>query len=181
MLLLAVLTSLLTMLQSQRLESDFALTMAADQSQAMTYQGSFVMEGALFRVTLLDIEAAYDGQTLYMFSEDTKELTLSTPTEEELIQTNPFLYVQALLPESSVSESDTKEGTLIILVPKDVSAGITRFTLSADHQNVPQRLEIKEKDKQTTMRLTNPRWVEGDKDGKMFVIHKEGVFINDLR
>lgn len=169
------------MLQSQRLESDFALTMAADESQAMTYQGSFVMEGALFRVTLLDIEAAYDGQTLYMYSEDTKELTLSTPTEEELIQTNPFLYVQALLPESSVSESDTKEGTLITLVPKDVSAGITRFTLSVDHQNVPQRLEIKEKDKQTTMRLTNPRWVERDKDGKAFVIHKDGVFINDLR
>lgn len=169
------------MLQSQRLESDFALTMAADESQAMTYQGSFVMEGALFRVTLLDIEAAYDGQTLYMYSEDTKELTLSTPTEEELIQTNPLLYVQALLPESSVSESNTKEGTLITLVPKDVSAGITRFTLLVDHQNIPQRLEIKEKDKQTTMRLTNPRWVEGDKDGKMFVIHKEGAFINDLR
>lgn len=169
------------MLQSHRLQSDFTLTMAADQSQAMTYQGSFVMEGALFHVTLLDIEAAYDGQTLYMYSEDTKELTLSTPTEEELIQTNPLLYVQALLPESSVSESNTKEGTLITLVPKDVSAGITRFTLSVNHQNIPQRLEIKEKDKQTTMRLTNPRWVEGDKDGKMFVIHKEEVFINDLR
>lgn len=169
------------MLQSQRLESDFALTMAADESQAMTYQGSFVMEGTLFRVTLLGIEAAYDGQTLYMYSDDTKELTLSTPTEEELVQTNPFLYAQALLPESLVSESDTKEGSLITLVPKDVSAGVTRLSVWVNHQNLPQRIEIKEKDKQTMMRLTNPRWVEGDKDGKVFVIHKDGVFINDLR
>lgn len=181
MLLLAVLTSLLSILQSQRLQSDFALTMAADQSQPMTYQGSFVMEGTSFRVTLLDLEAAYDGQTLYMYSEDTKELTLSTPTEQELVQTNPFLYAQTLLPESSMTETTSTEGTLITLVPKDLSAGITRLTLLVDNQNLPQRLEIKEKDKQTTMRLTNPKWMEGDKDTKTFVIHKDGVFINDLR
>lgn len=181
MLLLAVLTSFLTTLQSHRLQSDFSLTIAADKTQSMTYQGSFMMEGPLFRVTLLDMEAAYDGQTLYMYTEETKELTLSIPTEEELRQTNPFLYAQALLPESSVTETETKEGTMITLVPNNLSAGISRFSLWIDRQNCPLRLEIKEQDRQTLLRLTNPKLTEAAKDIEAFVIHKEGVFINDLR
>lgn len=181
MLFLAILTSLLTSLQSQRLQSDFTISMATEQTQPLTYQGSITMQGPLFRVTLLDIEAAYDGQTLYMYSDDAKELTLSTPTEEELMQTNPFLYAQALVPQSAVTETTTAEGTQVTLIPNETSAGIVRMTVVVDKNNVPQRLEIKEKDKLTTLRLTNPKLTDHIESKTEFKIEKEGAFVNDLR
>lgn len=181
MLFIAILTSLLTTIQSHRLQSDFTLSMSTPQSQPLTYQGSITMQGPLFRVTVLDIEAAYDGQTLYMYSDDAKELTLSSPTQEELMQTNPFLYAQALVPQSAVSEQTTEQGTQITLIPNETSAGIMRMTILVDKNNVPQWLEIKEKDKQTTLRLINPKLTDAVESEKEFILEKEGAFVNDLR
>ncbi len=181
MLFIAIITSLLTTLQSQRLQSDFTLSVTTEQAQSLTYQGTLTMQGTLFRVSMLDMESAYNGQTLYVYSEDTKELTLSTPTQEDLIMTNPFLFAQALVPQSAVTQEQTKEGTLITVIPNETSAGIIRMTLLVDADTIPKRLVVKEKDKQTTLRLTNPKITNPTEGKNEFTIEKEGVFVNDLR
>ena len=96
--ILTVLQSLLATLEQKTLISDFSLSIAEQQAQPITYTGDLAMHGKQFTLSMFAMDAAYDGSTLYMYSEDTEELTLSTPSEEELIQTNPFLYPQALLP-----------------------------------------------------------------------------------
>ena len=96
LIIFTVLQSLLAALEQKTLVSDFSICIAEQNAQPMTYTGDLTMHGKQFALSMFDMEAAYDGNTLYMYSEDTEELTLSTPSQEELLQTNPFLYAQAL-------------------------------------------------------------------------------------
>ena len=180
LIILTVLQSLLAMLEQKTLVSDFSISIAEQPSQPMTYTGDLAMHGKQFKLSMFAMDAAYDGNTLYMYSEDTEELTLSTPAEEELTQTNPFLYAQALLPVCEQTEKTVGDKTQITLTPKDPSAGIAKFVLRVVTASLlPTTVEIYEDGgKMTTLRLSNARYTE---ETPAFTIEKEGAFVNDLR
>ena len=179
---LTVLQSLLATLEQKTLVSDFMLTTVNSQlsTTPMTYTGNLAMHGKQFTLSMFAMDAAYDGNTLYMYSEDTEELTLSTPAEEELLQTNPFLYAQALLPVCQYTEKQVSEKTQMILIPNDQSAGIAKFVLRVETTTLlPTNVEIHETDgKLTTLHLNNAHYTD---ETPSFTIEKEGAFINDLR
>ena len=177
---LTILQSLFSTLEQKTLQSDFSITITQEQTQPMTYAGTLAMRDEMFALEFIGIEAAYDGQTLYMYSEDTEELTLSTPTEEELIQTNPFLYARALLPLCEYAEKAVGDKTQITLTPRDQSLGINKFVLRLVTTTLlPVAAEIHESDgKVTTLRLNNPEYKN---ECPKFSIEKPEAFINDLR
>ena len=177
---LTILQSLFSTLEQKTLQSDFSITITQEQTQPMTYAGTLAMRDQKFALEFIGIEAAYDGQTLYMYSEDTEELTLSTPTEEELIQTNPFLYAHALLPLCEYAEKAVGDKTQITLTPRDQSLGINKFVLRLVTTTLlPVAAEIHESDgKVTTLRLNNPEYKN---ECPKFSIEKPEAFINDLR
>ena len=177
---LTILQSLFSTLEQKTLQSDFSITITQEQTQPMTYAGTLAMRDQKFALEFIGIEAAYDGQTLYMYSEDTDELTLSTPTEEELIQTNPFLYARALLPLCEYAEKAVGDKTQITLTPRDQSLGINKFVLRLVTTTLlPVAAEIHESDgKVTTLRLNNPEYKN---ECPKFSIEKPEAFINDLR
>jgi len=178
----STLPALLSALEDKTLRSDFTITVTDDQSQPMTYSGTLTMHGRQFLLSMWAIETAYDGQTFYMYSTDSEELTLSTPTEEELLQTNPFLYAKALVPVCQVDEKalSGKGQTLITLTPDDSSAGIARFVLKVETATLlPLSIELRETTGRTTsLRLTNPAYIT---DPQSFTIEKPDAFLNDLR
>lgn len=180
LIILTVLQSLLAALEQKTLVSDFSISIAEQQAQPMTYTGDLAMHGKQFALTMFSMEAAYDGNTLYIYSDDTEELTLSTPTEEELTQTNPFLYAQTLLPVCQYAEKAVGDKTQITLTPHDRSAGIQKFVLRiATATLLPAAIEIHEDDgKLTTLRLDNARYTD---EAPSFAIEKEDAFVNDLR
>ena len=177
---LTILQSLFSTLEQKTLQSDFSITITQEQTQPMTYAGTLAMRDQKFALEFIGIEAAYDGQTLHMYSEDTEELTLSTPTEEELIQTNPFLYARALLPLCEYAEKAVGDKTQITLTPRDQSLGINKFVLRLVTTTLlPVAAEIHESDgKVTTLRLNNPEYKN---ECPKFSIEKPEAFINDLR
>lgn len=177
---LTVLQSLLATLEQKTLVSDFSISIAEQQAQPMTYTGNLTMHGKQFTLSMFAMEAAYDGNTLYMYSEELEELTLSTPTEEDLTQTNPFLYAQTLLPICQYAEKVMGDKTQMTLTPNDQSAGIAKFVLRvATATLLPTHIEIHETDgKLTTLRLNNAHYTD---ETPSFTIEKEGAFINDLR
>ena len=177
---LTVLQSLLATLEQKTLVSEVSISIAEQPSQPITYTGDLAIRGRLFRLSMFSMDAAYDGSTLYMYSEDTEELTLSTPTEEELMQTNPFLYAQALLPVCQYTEKVIGEKTQVTLTPNKQSAGIEKFILRvATATLLPTTIEIYEVGgKLTTLRLNNASYKD---ETQSFTIQKEGVFVNDLR
>jgi outer membrane lipoprotein-sorting protein len=177
---LTILQSLLSTLEQKTLQSDFTITITQEQTQPMTYAGTLAMRDQKFALEFIGIEAAYDGQTLYMYSEDTEELTLSTPTEEELIQTNPFLYARALLPLCEYAEKAVGDKTQITLTPRDQSLGINKFVLRLVTTTLlPIAAEIHESEgKLTTLTLNQPVFTT---ECPPFTLDKPEAFINDLR
>ena len=181
---LTILQSLFSTLEQKTLQSDFTLTISqspiSNSQSPITYTGTLAMRDKKFALEFIGIEAAYDGETLYMYSEDTEELTLSTPTEEELVQTNPFLYARALLPLCEYAEKAVGDKTRITLTPRDQSLGISKFVLRLVTTTLlPVAAEIHESDgKVTTLRLNNPEYKN---ECPSFTIEKPEAFINDLR
>ena len=179
----ATATTLDTFLQTladNTLHADFVITISEGASQPMNYPGTITMRGDRFMLEMFDMEAAYDGKTLYVYSATTDELTLSTPTEQELMEANPFLYAQALSKVCTITEQTTAPQALTItLTPNDQSAGIQRFTLRIEKETMlPSSVEIKEGKQLTTLRLTNPTYTT---DIPSFTITKPDAFLNDLR
>ena len=180
--ILTILSSFLANLETKTLQSDFTVTVAEEVNAPMNYPGSLVMHGQLFKLDMFDLKAAYDGKTMYMYSAETDELTLSNPTEQELVEANPLLYAKALVPVCTVSERTTQDGkeAVIILTPKDQSIGINRFMLTVRIADLmPLSVSIKEGKKVSTLKLKEPKFIndkieyviKGDKD----------TYINDMR
>lgn len=181
-LLLSVLTSFLLSLEQNVLSSECVLSISSEESQPFSYPGSVVLEGDKFFLSMLDIEAAYDGSTLYVYSEDTEELTLSNPTEEELMQTNPLHFAKALAEVSRVEEKILATGNRVVtLYPNDLSAGIVRVTLTIDKEGkLPVSIEIKEADKTSRLTFLEPS-LSSAPSANIYQLNKPNAFLNDLR
>lgn len=182
LVILSVLTSFLTNLEQKTLQSNFTVTVSEDATSPMNYPGQITMRGERFLLTMFGIEAAYDGKTMYMYSGDTDELTLSNPTEQELLEANPFLYARALVDVCNITERASQDGrqTIITLTPKDQSIGINRFTLRVQTNDLlPLSVEIKEGKKMTTLRLNKPRFVTVQP--KYIIEADASTYVNDMR
>jgi len=180
--ILTVLSSFLANLETKTLQSNFIVTVAEEVNAPMNYPGTITMQGQLFRLSMFNIEAAYDGKTLYMYSGETDELTLSNPTEQELVETNPLLYAKALVPVCNVTERASQDGsqTVITLTPKDQSIGINRFVLRVRNSDLmPLQVEIKEGKKISTLKMKEPKFVTGAQ--KWEIIPDKDTYINDMR
>lgn len=182
LLIVTVLSSFLTNLETKTLQSDFTVTVAEEVNAPLNFPGSIIMQGRQFKLSMFSIEAAYDGQTLYMYSAETDELTLSHPTEQELLEANPFLYAQALVDVCNVTERASQDGkeTVITLTPRDQSAGINRFTLRVRNEDLmPLSAEIKEGKKTSTLKMKAPKFVETSQE---YIIKPDkDTFVNDMR
>ena len=194
----ATLDTFLQTLAENTLQSDFVITISEGASQPMNYPGTITMRGDRFALEMFDIEAAYGGKTRYVYSATTDELTLSTPTEQELMEANPFLYAQALSRVCTIAEqpstgdagvppagrkqgggANTTTNITITLTPNDQTAGIQRFTLRIQKDTMlPLSVEVKEGKQQTTLRLTNPTYTTNIPS---FTLTKPDAFLNDLR
>lgn len=187
LIILTVLSSFLTNLETRTLHSDFTITVSEEVNAPMNYPGSLTMCGQSFLLKMFNLEAAYDGKTLYMYSPEIDELTLSNPTEQELVEANPFLYAKALVGVCNVVERPSSDGkqTIVTLTPKDRSIGIDRFTLRVRNEDLlPLSIEIKEGKKTSILKLKEPKFeVQGDKVQvtKYTILPGTNTYVNDLR
>ena len=184
LIILSILSSFLTNLETKTLQSDFTVTVSEEVNAPMNYPGSIVMNGRQFRLSMFNIEAVYDGKTLYMYAPETDELTLSNPTEQELVESNPLLYAKALVPVCNVTERTITNNqspiTIITLTPKDQSIGINRFTLQVRTTDLmPLKVEIKEGKKSTILKFKDPKFVTSKQEYK--IVPDKDTYINDLR
>lgn len=180
--ILTILSSFLSNLETKTLQSDFTVTVAEEVNAPMNYPGSITMSGNRFRLTMFGLDAAYDGKTMYMYSGDTDELTLSNPSEQELTETNPLLYAKALVPVCNVTERTTSDGaqTIVTLTPKDQSIGINRFVLRVRNNDLmPLSVEVKEGKKTSTLKMTNPKYIPTKPVYK--ITPDKDTYVNDLR
>lgn len=182
LILATILSSLLANLEQKIMQSDFTLSVSEEVNQPINYTGSVVLSGARFRINLFGMDAAYDGETLYIYAPETDELTLSRPTEQELLETNPMLYARYLADRCTVTEKTADDGkcTFVTLVPKDPSDSLTRLVMRVRNADLmPLSIEMREGKRVSTLRFTTPVYITAETE---YVLHPEKeTFVNDLR
>ncbi len=167
-------------LTEKTLQADFRITIAATADQPISYNGEILMHGEQFLLTLGDMEIAYDGTTLYNYSETTEELTLSTPTEEELQQANPLLFAKTLVQSCTIKQTEANGIYIFTLTPENTAADVQSFTLHLRKSDLlPLKAIMKESAQNTTtLQLINATYTTL---APSFSLSKEDAFINDLR
>ncbi|MCQ2345701.1 MAG: outer membrane lipoprotein carrier protein LolA [Paludibacteraceae bacterium] len=180
LLALTVLQSLFATLDQKIFQSDITLSVSEMQSQPISYSGKFTMQGEKFLVDIFNIHAAYDGSTLYVFSPDDDELTLSRPTKQQLYENNPLLFAKAMADACNITERTNQDGSFtVVLTPKDRSLGIDRITVRLDAAKMPMSVEMKEGKKTTTLRFRNAKFIA---KAPAFVLRPAvTTFVNDIR
>lgn len=158
----------------------FTLTIAETASHPENHTGRIAMRGNAFYINLFNTEASYDGKTFYIYSSETKELSISEPTKDELLESNPLLYARELSKVCKVSEKASNVGnTIITLVPKDQSKGVQRFELTVKTESLmPVSLEVKEGASYTRIMFREGKF---SADKPVFVMQRKGATVIDLR
>ena len=180
--ILSILSSFLTNLETKTLQSDFTITISEEVNAPMNFPGKILIQGDKFCLEMMDIKAAYNGKTMYMYTSQTDELTLTNPTEQELLEANPFRYAKALVDVCNITEKASQDGkqTIITLTPKDQSIGINRFVLQVRNEDLmPMKAEIKEGKKISSLKMKEPKYVSGEQQFE--IVPEKSTFVNDMR
>lgn len=176
--LLSALSTLLSSLETNILQSDFSLSIQEQGQAPLTTPGKVTMQGELFIGQSRGYEVAYDGATFYLYDPDADELMLSKPRKETLMESNPLLFVKYMQEVCTIRETTSKDGTITVtMVPQGVPMETAHVILKIKKE-MPSFVEIKESKRTTTLRLKNPHYIS---TAPAFKISKPGVYINDLR
>ena len=155
LLIVTALSSFLTGLETKTLKTDFTLTISENVSQPLNITGTITVHGEQFLLSALDYDAAYDGKTFYLWQPDTEELTLSTPTKEELLEINPFLFAKAL----------------------DAAGKKVNFVI--DDKQLPARAQMSDGKTNYSLTFRNAQYITTPVS--YAITPPDGAFINDIR
>lgn len=187
LILLSALSTLLSNLETKTLQSDISFTVQEQGQAALTSPGKVTMQGVCFMGSARGYEVAYDGSTFYFYDPDANELTLTRPTEDELMMTNPMLYARYLSHKGTVREATNKDGTIttVTITPQTPSDELTRVTIKIK-EDKPLSVELKALKRTISLRFKNPQYINSSiqqcaSAQQQFSISKDGAYINDLR
>lgn len=125
-------------------------------------KGSLKSSGQKFVVLLPQVSTWYNGKTLYTYNPRTMETTVITPTAQELLESNPLLYVKGGAGGYSYSFSPVKRnGKYVIdLVPRSKKSGVRKLTFTINATNFQtERIAVTTASGSTTVDVTSFRAV----------------------
>ena len=174
-----VLETMIQRFKTEYFVSDITITIT-ENNQPMTFTGKVKLHSEQFYIAYMDGEMAFDGTTMYNYQEDIDELTLSYPTMAEQIDANPMLFVESLLEESTVRQTDNERQYLFTITPNNKQAGVSRFTLVVNKQTqLPEKASMVENvSRETKLVFNNSNFT---KEPQIFSIEKDGATVTDLR
>lgn len=111
-----------------------------------TTRGTLEMKGNLFHITTTQFESWYDGTTLWQYLPKSKEVNVTTPTEEDMLLINPYLlFTQYKKTFNTKYEGrkkrDSQTVDIIQLTPK-VKQEIKTALLYINMKNEPTYLKL---------------------------------------
>ncbi len=102
-----------------------------------TSKGTIKSSGNKFSVLVPEVSTWYNGKDLYVYNQRTSETTVTVPTAQELLESNPLLYVKGGAGGYTYSFSPVKRnGKYVVdLVPRSKKSGIKKLTFTINATN----------------------------------------------
>lgn len=80
--------------------------------------GTIAMQGDKFRILSNELRCWYDGNSLWTYSSLTREVNITTPTQEELLTTSPYIAITELQKASAMSLKTSGANYIVTFTPK---------------------------------------------------------------
>lgn len=185
-----VLLSSVTYIQKTPLKVAFNLAYINTRtSEKQQKQGTLLVYGKKFCVTMVDMETFFDGKTQWVFVPVTNEVTITEPSEQELCEINPLLLVSdCARTHKIVFEENAPENRslwYICLYPLDKLADYFQIKIHLSKKDKsPQYIEISQKNgDKISFTCTSCMVLQSLPESTFFfnVKNHPAVEINDLR
>lgn len=142
-----LITKMLQRMNQEALQANFVLALQEDMiSDPAIYRGSILMKESKFHLTMADTEVYYDGSTQWVYSDDTEELTISHPTQDDLAGTNPLLILKRIKRSCNIDFYDkeqSKESYIIVFYPKEEPSEVRKILVTLRKDNhLPTKLVL---------------------------------------
>ena len=117
---------------------EFSLTINNTQtSQKQTMHGTLLLKGDKFKLSIADTETYYDGKSQWVYVPDFEEVTISTPTAEELSEINPTAILSSYkkgfkLAKENDRTVDGKQAFVVNIHPEDRNKPYHRVEIVVD-------------------------------------------------
>lgn len=96
-------------------------------------QGSVILSGARYTMTTPQMSVWYDGRTQWTLLENTAEVSITEPTADELMASNPFAILSDHQRHYTARRlSDSSGRYRVELVPRDKNSVIKRYVIFVD-------------------------------------------------
>ena len=125
---------------SKGLAAGFTLT-----ANGQTSKGTIKSSGSKFSVLLPQVSSWYDGKALYTYNPRTSETTIIEPTAQEMLESNPLLYVKGGGNGFNYSFSKIqKNGKYVVeLLPRNKRSGLKKLIFTTNKSTFhPEKIEI---------------------------------------
>ncbi len=142
-----------TIQEAKSLSATFTIT-----ANGRSTKGTLKSSGQKFTMQLPEVSSWYNGKTLYTYNPRTSETTVTEPTAQELLESNPLLYVKGGAGGYTYSFSPVKRtGKYVIdLVPRSRKSGIKKLTFTINSTTFrPERIVVSMGSTATTIDITS--------------------------
>lgn len=185
----SVMNNMVNILKNNSIQTNFGLVVKdANSSKPSVMGGTFLMKGNQFTFSTKEMQVYFDGKTQWAFMPDINEVSITSPTEKELAETNPLALLQAYSTKSTaqyIKNNAVKDAYTIELTPRDKTSDIKKIQVVVNKKSYfPQTIQLADKKGMiSTLALT--KFKKGVKtDEKTFTFNSsvyKDIEINDLR
>lgn len=185
----SVMNNMVNILKNNSIQTNFGLVVKdANSSKPSVMGGTFLMKGNQFTFSTKEMQVYFDGKTQWAFMPDINEVSITSPTEKELAETNPLALLQAYSTKSIaqfIKNNAVKDAYTIELTPRDKTSDIKKIQVVVNKKSYfPQTIQLADKKGMiSTLALT--KFQKGVKtDEKTFTFNSsvyKDIEINDLR
>ncbi len=85
-----------------------------------TSEGEIILSGDRFKISSPQMSIWYDGRTQWAYNPDVREVNITEPTPEELIETNPFVIISSFKSNYTSKSLNSPKGTYRVdLTPRE--------------------------------------------------------------
>lgn len=184
-----VMNKMIRLLQNNAIRTNFGLVIKAPgDSQMEKVGGSFIMQGNKFVFSTNNMQVYFDGKTQWAYMPTLNEVSISTPSEQELAQTNPLALIQTYYAKSTaklIRSNNAKQTYNVELTPKETEADIRKIQIAINKSNHhPRSIQLVDKNGVVSV-LSLVKFQVGAKTTPDTFVFNSSVYkdieINDLR
>lgn len=137
------------------LKSSFNISGKAMSNMSGTFEGT----GRKFKLTLPGSITWYDGKQMWTSNQSSKQITLVSPTAQEINEVNPFAYLNSYKGKYNVYFSKRKDANryLVVLNPKNSNDAVKAVEIAINKKTMlPERFIIRDRnDNRSTISISS--------------------------